>query len=231
MAGQLVLRGCEEGCRRPFWGVRRLEWGGTRPCRFIYAGATPPEVAKYADKGVVANANSAPKTMWRSNSALGCKSLFTRRRHRSRKRPAAHSATSLTGAKCPGPPGVLTDGVPRLAVRSAVVFWGAPNFGVLLAVVHRSTHQVGKLIGKVGVESGSGRAACCPRRLPSCRSWVRGCPFPGLAGWRVTGVLTAQVGVGGAPDTLPWHRSLCQRGGIPPVVNRQGAQGMTINVG
>ena len=31
VAGQLVLRGYEEGCRRPFGGVRQQEWGELDP--------------------------------------------------------------------------------------------------------------------------------------------------------------------------------------------------------
>lgn len=38
-------------------------WGGTRPCRFLYAGAAPPEVIKYADEGVGAALALAPKTV------------------------------------------------------------------------------------------------------------------------------------------------------------------------
>lgn len=125
-----------------------------------------------------------------------------------------------------------------VAAVVAVVFRGATDSGGLIAGVHRS-HQVGTLFGKVGVESGSGRAACCPRRLPSCRSGVRGCPFPGLAGYRGLGrsgrgrgclqypAAAQKHPTGQKPlsDTLPRHRSLRRRGGIPPVANHQGLRG------
>jgi hypothetical protein len=101
----------------------------------------------------------------------------------SQEQQDARNAPCLPCVKDPGHPGdpigeYLKSRGGVVAVV-AVVFQGSTDSGRLIGGVHRR-HQVGKLLGKVGVGSESGRAAGCPRRLPSWRSGVRGLSLPGV---------------------------------------------------